>query len=1591
MSDLYATSPETEKPIDLYADADKKAINTERIDERSFKYSVATGKTPEEVKTLLLDGKEDQLRTDAVNEDVQARMLAAEAVTKDYVYSGGEDLAYAKALSTIVPNPADTILEKQFAEKLADIFVSSSDNPELAKEISENPDEHDAYRSIMVDSIAKQEYFMKIYEEQAQKIKEMSWVGVGASFAEQAFIPLFSWANMSNEIETNRKGSLLPYSNLKEQIDYIRTRPVEEAKVLARMLVENVSQDNALQGLEVAKMLTSYTENELAFGNLFEALNIPGLVAAPKISKKLFTSILKSTTKPLVKPAKVLSSGGRITEAAEVAIKSVEEAKKSVTSAEKLPTSIDKRMADLIAEVPSWYDPDRFFTSGKASEYYKSVVPKLRDAAIERVRILGRVLDTPVNVTTLSDTMTKVGLDALRAEMKAKFSGLGDSVLAIRDIPPTNLANIAGVEVDLGKPVQLIEAERALKGKVEIDIGSGLKDNWLFDSKEQAEFTAENLYNLKPGTYESVGEADGYVIRVTKDLDETNPSVTEVYQDKANLTRNRLRDMIHLVRGQPADILPENLVQARATATASSQLAMEILGEAAEPLKRLKNPKDLYSILETNRDTPTKFGDPGSRGMFYNNIDELDDAFLEKFNRHATRDEMDAYFTAVQLHELDYVLKNLSITKDLSRQGVETVVAKIDGKEVTFSGKVLKDLPEPTNSVKVMVVEAKSGKGVIRPLSEKTRKDVKDLVEKENYTIYQNAMPLRKEIDGENTVVFLVTKDSSVKPLSFVHMPYRQGFHSKYADEFKVNIPEFEDGYYMGDKLAFYTRTEAAGKKIVEALEKARQLYRAGSMNELAQYMSKTLPISAEDLVEKYKSKEWNPESPFMLTRSNIETADTAQFNRMYPEAKRFKDTKFNLERDIDQNYRQERGEVVKGIYEDEGKGFVLKNAEQINPLVTQSRELARLTRSRYFDTLKQRTADVAIENFGPLMMKEDGVTKVTPQELKRNPVYWLNHAVLSKDATILQKGQLWTIRNSFRRLVGQPNAIEKNVNTFVYRLLEPTLSKLGIKKLPGGMEIPLIRNGVDYMRAMAFYTKMGFYNPVQFLVQASGSVVAQSMHPLLAMPSSVATTMMRRLSLTESEDVIRHAARAFAGTKIPGGFSEDAFVDSFKWLKKTGFDLIKGQHSYSDFDVAGEVVTKGTIRKLLDKSTFFFQEGERFNNMNAWNIAYLEYTKKNKKAYGKLTAADAEKVHTRARTLSGMMQRDFQAHYQDGILNLPTQFYGYYARMVDLAIGTRLTPVEKMKLVTGFGLMFGSNYAASLLYAVQEGAPDAALNQFIPYFGEGIRARALRDGVDINKGFLGFLANGVPATALGFIMADTPNYGERYGLGGSEELLRNLKDAMKESDVLTAIFMAAGGASANITTEIVRDIFPLAGELSRASEMSLEAAMEHLKRLGSNISTVSTGAKAFDAITTGVYYSKNGARLAEDIPTLDAIINGLSGMQPQTISDGFRASEVAKKLQKHKQAAIKEVTPLVHNMYEILRTEGTSERFRDLSRAVDVRLRAAGMTPSEVWEAKIRIMSENDLVSEDALDKLIGVTGDLDKKLKLMEMKNGL
>lgn len=737
---------------------------------------------------------------------------------------------------------------------------------------------------------------------------------------------------------------------------------------------------------------------------------------------------------------------------------------------------------------------------------------------------------------------------------------------------------------------------------------------------------------------------------------------------------------------------------------------------------------------------------------------------------------------------------------------------------------------------------------------------------------------------------------------------------------------------YEGDKAIFGATSEAEAKKYSVAMEKARVMLN-NDAPELDDFVNNNLPFSPrefrtlfEDVVHPdgtTRKAEFDKNQKFVWTASGQGVNDVAvdgvkKLRDTLPNFEDTVDSSYNLFRNINKKYAGERNQSLWRPIEtqsDEGKPLItLGNAPLLDPMTTINDSLSNVIRGRYFDDVKIKHVEQFVQEFRDVL-------KNTPEQMKNDPVSVL-HKPQWDDANASNSRRIEAAKNFRRatlRLIGTDTTDTKFMKIGVEKLISQIYDFKGqnASDFTAYHLMPKMTDPFRYVRAMAFHLKLGLFNPVQVFVQGQTFAHILALSPKHAPSATAASSLMRMLSLTDDDKIIRHYAKM--ATK--SGWTEDEFIESFTEMKRTGMYNVEGEHSWKNDMVNMNLVqTKGG--KVLDMGTFFFKETERAIRMTAWNAAFKEWRSKNT---GRFDNRARALVVTRANDMTVNMTRASNASWNEGLLSVPTQFFSYQLRLMDQLLGKRLTTAEKARVAMVYSAMYGVPTAAGAYLGV------------VP-IKEMIDKYAMENGVNLSDNvFSQMVTEGLPATLMQMVSGEEYNVASRYGPGG----LTIIKDIMRGDSSLTDLVF---GASGSILGDVLSNGDPiLRGIMDVFKEDGYPLMAQDFIDATQNISSVNNAMRVYYAMNVGKWYSRNGVYM-DDIGGWEALFMGMTGLSPKEMSDSFLKIESLTDTKNEKNAAKKEI---VKNIQRALRAEGPeeSEQFFTAARALLV---AGGFMPNE-------------------------------------------
>jgi len=411
-------------------------------------------------------------------------------------------------------------------------------------------------------------------------------------------------------------------------------------------------------------------------------------------------------------------------------------------------------------------------------------------------------------------------------------------------------------------------------------------------------------------------------------------------------------------------------------------------------------------------------------------------------------------------------------------------------------------------------------------------------------------------------------------------------------------------------------------------------------------------------------------------------------------------------------------------------------------------------------------------------------------------------------------------------------------------------------------------RNPLQALRGFAFDLKLGLLNPVQLFLQAGTYMAIAAIDPAGATRALGTNGLLRAFLIRD--DLL--PAMLKGGMWKMGGFdSAEDFEAFMKTAKASGFLTINESHSLVNAmgPNSGLSLSDNPLQKAREMSRFFFNEGELVNRMTAMRSAW-DHTKR---SFGdNLDNARGEdflnKFTGRSETLAFSMSRSSQAWWQQGPASIPTQFFSYQARMMEMMFGGQLTRWERAKLIASQFFLYGA-----------AGIPLAPVLSDMMAAKTGENPELQTVGGWLDRGALDNLVNafGGPDVMIG----------ERFGTGGwIGDTIGELMGYSKYGEQNTLDVL--GGASWAVASDVYKDFLPFISYMAAESggDTGRPAPRRAFVNLASNISSVSNVIKFMMIRNHGQYVSTNGNISVDEVPSDAAWFVLLTGSKPGDMDD---------------------------------------------------------------------------------------------------------
>lgn len=953
--------------------------------------------------------------------------------------------------------------------------------------------------------------------------------------------------------------------------------------------------------------------------------------------------------------------------------------------------------------------------------------------------------------------------------------------------------------------------------------------------------------------------------------------------------------------------------------------------------------------------------DAGNKGYFFQTPGELTDHYQRYFQRAPTYSEHQAYFAFVRMVEGDRILREISEFRNRARLGVEQFQLKAfkpgqpRGSNLDsgfFDARPLKEFPGGDD---VMLIMAKrlgdervvnlGGAGI----DPRKLREYRDLVKQGRLRVIEiyapEHTPLRSfsDVAGNEHIRYILTEAAESKPIEFNHVNRRGGGHFEYDYDFFLKQAKMYHQWevsggakgryrsvYTGDTTFMPLLNRAMGADISVHLHEVQRLLKANQVAAAERYTQNHLPIEWNKLHDMFKptrdaeGKQLPPmldlHEPFTVVPKGktVGSMDPGLINRNGGE-KLFKDASRSgsLNRQFSVAYNTEReSEGLKHIM-DTGTASnpVYKyspTTKFIDPITTMNKSLNKIVQTVFMDDYKM----YAVEHW--LREAEDHLEPVR-KSLSRYSPFWVFTSAIDKSA--FRDGTPWSViqnllNNRFKinQFVGIPStfdtAITQAKNDLVdwaYNKFGPeesrTLRQKAISVLPITV-LSHIHDPITFMRSMTFHEKLGLFNPAQLLVQAQTYATILSIAPTHGIAGTYAALLHTWAAVNPNmlATLDRYASKmsVFGQSRWrPGEFTEANIA-----LRRTGFKDVAGEHANLNTQLKTDFVGN-SFKTFINAGTFFFQAGEKSQRLGGWYTAFREFRELN--PTGAISNADIGKILQRADLLTANMSRASNGFLQSGVFSLTSQFLTYQMRLAEMMLGSRLTGMEKLRMVTFYSLLYGAPSAVGL-----SGLPMT----------NSIRSEAINRGYVLGDNWLSTaIDQGLPAVAAAWITGgmdfrkgNNYNIGARYGSPGFTQL----QDALKSDHAWWQLIAGASGstlinqfaAGSPFWHAMIWQAF------GKNSEKPYPLTLDDFVGVFKEISSVNQAWKLIAAINTGKWMSKNEGYIG-DVSKWNAAFMAITGLSPQQQEDAYIKGNIRKSEDEFQKSVAKEVVKELQRRYQ--------------------------------------------------------------------------
>ena len=977
-----------------------------------------------------------------------------------------------------------------------------------------------------------------------------------------------------------------------------------------------------------------------------------------------------------------------------------------------------------------------------------------------------------------------------------------------------------------------------------LEITVGTKKGGKFATQAAATRYATSM-GLDPDnvTYVRGQGTGGWTLTVNTDVSEVGAMVTGLNSRIPSGPFGAIRGFLSGARG----ILDENLMGSAFIAGNQRSAIISAMQEMATPLKKLSGQQlqDLDVVHQLGRDGYLNDHRIGiGRGSQWFTDSELDRVYNQQFGRSVTPNERIAYHANRNIVDMEYTLRNDVEYMELFSRGFEEVAY-----EPLFSGR---------NGRISTSVKGIGGESVYNPITNTfvTPETIARQLEAGTHVFVELTESITVG-EARITRLLVAKSDITTRPLSRVQLPYHAGGHRMYEGSYFGKQARFsDDGHGMSPSTYMVGKSKAEVGIWTRVMNDAREAaIRGADADELDSILVGRGYPSGQEFLDGVKSKLYNLDDEFEAV---FDREVPAAYTRRNPS--NLSEMESELRSGVSELY-QTRGDMYYGR---RGTGLRDLNGDRaatLNIYETIDRSIQNISSAAAFSDFKAQAINRWVRTYAGDINRND-FRNATP-----NSRIFSDAIITSTNPDVRHAAKAQ--RDVIQRILNWKKPSDLHGEQMMRNFAE----WVGDTNLPGAIKASnwLSTHSltpVSWLRGAAFNLKLGLFNIGQFPLQISTIIATTTIDPVHGLQGMKALPFVRQFFSTNVDD-LETAFTAMISRNIHKeiGFADVAEFRAYMMDARLAGNLDVSMSSISEVGrqaaVRGEGLgARGAVDAVVKAGQYPFLEAERWNRIVGRHIAWQRV----RKALPDLDYNSPE-FHNRFATMrddfSLNMTRESQAAWQQGILGLPTQFWSYQARMLELMGSKRITHSERARLMLGQLFFFGSSGVAggSIVSAMMTDANEGQVGELNTL--RGVFDRGLLDHVLWNA-----------------FEADV-KVGGRLAVGDFiEDRVRDIMGLSQYGE--QSLFDLATGATGGITVETMTDFGALMyAAATEAGAMSSEGGMpitqRSLHNFLSNASSYSNGLKAYIAWNYGTYVTNTGNTITEDITPVEAVFQAFS------------------------------------------------------------------------------------------------------------------